>query len=85
MYVLKVYMTADELNAKVKNNISEEEQKRFENTNFAVFDVRKDENMGVELTMVAVAEDIHLDAINTTDSTVEDDVDPMKESGESDE
>lgn len=83
MYVLNITMTADELNARVKNNISEEEQKRFENTNFAVFDVRRDENMGVELTMVAVAEDVHLDAIDSI--TEEDDANPTKESGEDDE
>lgn len=68
MYVLKLYMTADDLNARVKNVISEEEQKRFENTNFAVFDVRRDENMGVELTMVAVAEDVHLDNNSLSDT-----------------
>ena len=64
MYVLKINMTADELNARVKNNLSVEEQDRFLETNFAVLDVRKGEDMGVELTMVAVAEDIHIDAVN---------------------
>lgn len=61
MYVLKLMMTADELNARVKNNLSEEDQKKFENTNFAVFDVTRNETMGIELTMVAVAEDAHFD------------------------
>lgn len=64
MYVLKINMTADELNARVKNNLSVEEQNRFLETNFAVLDVHRDENMGIELTMVAVAEDAHIDAVN---------------------
>lgn len=64
MYVLKLMMTADELNARVKNNLSVEEQNRFLETNFAVLDVHRDENMGIELTMVAVAEDTHIDAVN---------------------
>ena len=64
MYVLKTYMTADELNARVKDNLPVEEQNKFLETNFAVLDVHRDENMGIELTMVAVAEDAHIDAVN---------------------
>ncbi len=58
MYTFNFYVTADDVNAHVKNSLTEEDKEKFKDAKFIPLEMNFDENRNIAITAVAVVDNV---------------------------